>query len=302
MNDPYHRSYSALGIRPGSDWDEIRGAYRSLVKKWHPDRFQQDSKNRKIAEEKTMEITRAYKTLAVYYRAHGSTPSNPPSPTSFAGPLEATMPSEHAGRSATTDNTPANIGQTDNPAPILAEATWWKPLFTLPISALLLYIWIWLPDEPADRNHDTGALSKSAVQAANQPAVGNKVASRPADRVFTLGTKLGEVYAIQGIPSKTEQGVWHYGKSRVYFVNGGVSHWDSHPENPLQASIDVDPIISEKSFFGLGSTKDEVRALQGGPWLQTEREWTYGSSRVFFNDEVVTGWEESSPNPLKTRK
>lgn len=301
MNDPYHRSYSALGIRPGSGWNEIRNAYRILVKKWHPDRFQQDSKNREIAEEKTREITRAYKTLADYYREHGSAPANPPSPaTPSAGPLETTMPFEHTGRTTTTDNTAASVTQTDVPAQIPAEAAWWKTLFTLPILALLLYLW--LLNEPADHNHNIGALPKGAVQAENQPAVGDNIAPHPADRFFTLGTKLGEVYAIQGIPSKTEQGVWHYGKSRVYFVNGSVSHWDSHPANPLRARIDVDPVISEKYYFGPGSTKDEVRALQGTPWSQTEREWTYGSSRVFFNGETVTGWEESPLNPLKIRK
>ena len=301
MNDPYLRSYSALGVRPGSSWNEIRDTYRNLVKKWHPDRFQQDSKNRRIAEEKTMEITRAYKILADYYREHGSTPANPPSPATASeeGPLETAMPSEYTGHATTADNTTAHV-QTDIPAPFPVEAAWWKTLFTLSIVALLLYLW--LPDEPADHNLDIGALPKSAAPDENQLAVGDKAAPHTADRFFTLGSILGEVYAIQGVPSKTEQEVWHYGKSRVYFVNGSVSRWDSHPDNPLQASLDVDSVTAKKYFFERGSTKDEVRALQGTPWRQTEREWAYGSSRVFFNGELVTGWEESSLNPLRIRR
>ncbi len=301
MKDPYLRSYSALGIRPGSDWNEIREAYRTLVNKWHPDRFQQDSKNRKIAEEKTMEITRAYKALSDYYREHGATPAKPPAPaTASAGPIEAAMPSGHMDRATNTDNTAANVAPTDSPAPIPIEAARWKTLFALSIIALLLYLWI--ADEAADQLLDLDASPKSGLQNMEQPAVGDKAAPHTADRFFTLGSKLGEVYAIQGVPSKTEHGVWHYGKSRVYFVNGGVSRWDSHPENPLQASLDVDPVIAKKDFFDRGSTKDEVRTLQGTPWRQTEREWAYGSSRIFFNGEIVTGWEESPLNPLKIRK
>jgi hypothetical protein len=113
---------------------------------------------------------------------------------------------------------------------------------------------------------------------------------------------LGEVYTIQGIPSKTEGEVWHYGKSRVYFVNGSVSRWDNHPDNPLRASMNVDPVTTGKVFIQRGSTKNEVRAIQGTPWHQTEREWAYGSSRIYFSGDVVTGWDDSIRNPLKIRK
>ena len=78
--------------------------------------------------------------------------------------------------------------------------------------------------------------------------------------------------------------------------------WESNPDNPLHASLDIDPVITKKTFTERGSTRDEVRALQGTPWRQTEREWTYGSSRIFFSSDVVTGCEESSLNPLKVRK
>jgi hypothetical protein len=299
MNEPHARSYTVLGLEPGSSWDEIRDTYRTLIKEWHPDRFQQDTKKHRIAEEKTREITRAYKILADYYRKHGSTPTNPVS-TASARPPEVTMPPEHMGRATTAVNVSASDAHADHPVPIPVAAARWKTFFILLAIAPLLYLW--LPDDPADRDLDTSALPKRTEQDEARPVVGGKAASHPADRFFTLGSKLGAVYAIQGVPSKTELGVWHYGKSRVYFVNGGVSHWDSHPDNPLQASLDIDPGITKKAFIERGSTKDEVRALQGTPWRQTEREWAYGSSRIFFSGDVVTGWEESPLNPLKIQK
>lgn len=300
MNEPYASSYATLGLKPGSNWKEIRAAYRALIKKWHPDRFQQDSNNHRIAEEKTREITRAYKTLADYHRKHGSTPTNPVSPpTASARTPETNMPSVHTGRATPPADAPASDAQAGNPSPIPIEATRWKTILMLSAVALLFYLW--LPD-PADRDRATGALPGNTVPDEARPAAGGKAASHPADRFFTLGSKLGEVYAIQGVPTKTEPGVWHYGKSRVTFVDGGVSRWDSHPDNPLQASLDIDPVITKKTFIERGSTKDEVRALHGTPWRQTEREWTYGSSRIFFSGDVVTGWEESTVNPLKLQR
>lgn len=293
MNEPYLHCYSALGLKPGSDWREIRDAYRALIKTWHPDRFQQDGKNRKVAEEATMEITRAYKVLADYYREHGTTPPYP-----AASPAPSASASAHRNRATNPVDVPASDAHVDHPVPKPVESARWKTFFVLSAIALLLYLWL-----PEQGSHDRSerASPEHATPDANPPATGGTVATRPADRLFTVGTKLGEVYAIQGVPTKTAQDVWHYGKSRVYFVDGSVSRWDSHPENPLHASFDA-PAVARQVYIKRGSTKDEVRALQGTPWRQTEREWTYGSSRIFFSGNVVTGWEESSVNPLKIQR
>ena len=301
MNEPYTRSYSALGLKPGSSWDEVRDAYRTLITKWHPDRFQQDSQNRKLAEEESMEITRAYKILADYYRKHGSTPTDPsPAPASAARNPETARPPEPIYRPAPAVEVPESATHAEPAASTPIAASRGKIFFVLPAIAMLLYLWF--TEESVVRGPDIQTAPKSTVQDGAQPVLGSKAASYPADQFFTLGSKLGAVYEIQGVPSKTEQGIWHYGKSRVYFINGSVSHWDSHPENPLQASLVIDPVDPKKAFIVRGSTKDEVRALQGTPWRQTESEWTYGSSRIFFSGDLVTGWEESTVNPLKVQR
>lgn len=292
MNESFAHSYSTLGLKPGSSWNEIRSRYRSLIKKWHPDRFQQDGKKHRLAEEKTREITRAYKTLADYYRKHGSTPTHPvPVPV----PAAATRSPETAA------SVPASTAQAGPSPHTPVEATGGLTFFILTVIAVLLALWWW--EDPVDHQGiNTQPLPNNASQEVARPAAGDNTTSHPADQFFTLGSKLGEVYAIQGVPSKTEQGVWYYGKSRVYFVDGSVSRWDSHPDNPLRASLDIDPVVTKKTFIQRGSTKDDVRALHGTPWRQTEREWTYGSSRIFFSGDVVTGWEESTLNPLKLQR
>lgn len=54
--------YKVLGIKEGASYDEIKRAYRELVKKYHPDRYW-DNPLSDLAEEKMREINEAYETL-----------------------------------------------------------------------------------------------------------------------------------------------------------------------------------------------------------------------------------------------
>lgn len=58
MNNPYE----VLGIKEGASEDEIKKAYRDLVKKYHPDQYQ-DNPLSKLAEEKLREVNEAYDYL-----------------------------------------------------------------------------------------------------------------------------------------------------------------------------------------------------------------------------------------------
>lgn len=58
MNNPYE----VLGIREGASEDEIKRAYREMVKKYHPDQYQ-DNPLSKLAEEKLREVNEAYDYL-----------------------------------------------------------------------------------------------------------------------------------------------------------------------------------------------------------------------------------------------
>lgn len=54
--------YEVLGIREGASEEEIKAAYRELVKKYHPDRYQ-DNPLSDLAEEKLREVNEAYDYL-----------------------------------------------------------------------------------------------------------------------------------------------------------------------------------------------------------------------------------------------
>jgi len=300
MDEQFTRSYSILDLQPGASWDELRSAYRSLVKTWHPDRFQLDSERRR-AEEKTKEITRAYKTLADYYRKHGQTPADGAAPQSEA---ERSAAARAADDQAVEIPDKVDMCAGKNAYHPTSDAPRhpfsWKTLTALITAALLIYLW--LLDGPSENTLNSDAFPGSPTLEVPEARSIGSFASQSATQFFTHDTTIGDVYSIQGIPSKIEKGIWHYGKSKVYFIDGRVSRWESHPDNPLKASLDVEPIIRSNEIFTRGSTKAEVMTLQGRPWRQTEHEWAYGSSRIFFTGGLVTGWEESPLYPLKTSR
>lgn len=58
MDNPY----KVLGIKEGASQEEIKAAYREQVKKYHPDRYQENPLQ-DLAEEKLREINEAYEYL-----------------------------------------------------------------------------------------------------------------------------------------------------------------------------------------------------------------------------------------------
>lgn len=58
MNDPY----SVLGITPEATDEEVKQAYRTLARKYHPDNYQ-DNPLADLAEEKMKEINEAYEAI-----------------------------------------------------------------------------------------------------------------------------------------------------------------------------------------------------------------------------------------------
>ena len=121
-------------------------------------------------------------------------------------------------------------------------------------------------------------------------------------KYFTYGSTVGDVYAVQGTPSNTSDGVWRYGKSKVYFSRGKVTHWEDDPTSPLKASADIMLERAPATAFGVGSTKAEVRALQGKPLMEWSNVWEYGTSKVYFDGDRVSGWYDSPLNPLRIHK
>lgn len=67
--------YEVLGISPGASQEEIKSAYRKLVKQYHPDQFS-DNPLQNLAQEKLAEINEAYNMLSNGNNNNGSYSNN----------------------------------------------------------------------------------------------------------------------------------------------------------------------------------------------------------------------------------
>ena len=62
------------------------------------------------------------------------------------------------------------------------------------------------------------------------------------------------------------------------------------------------PVSPSLGYFTVGSTKDEVLAVQGTPDSFTDTRWEYGSlSWVRFENGLVTDWNNTDYDKLKAR-
>ena len=143
-----------------------------------------------------------------------------------------------------------------------------------------------------------GFVSWFAGPDAGPPPLIFSASGKPA---FTLGSTKGDVERIQGQPTTRSGSTWNYGNSRVYFRNDRVVGWHVAPGHGLRVRLRPSAPTANLGYFRIGSTKDEVAAVQGTPGLLRDDLWQYGASRVLFRDNRVIGWSNPSAYPLKVR-
>ncbi len=299
MTNKYINNYNTLGIQPGADWKELRDAYKNLVKTWHPDRFQQDANRKKIAEERTKEINKSYKELAEYYKKHGALPIDNEIPLPRHNVVTQNKP-EPSRKSATPSKNTASPAHAEPPVKEKSPRISGMAIMIGLVGAAYI-AWNLTATQPpaqAPQREETRLQMLNNMDLRNG-SEGNSIASK--ERFFTYGTSLGEVIAIQGVPTRTENDVWYYGKSKIYFSGGSVIRWEENPNYPLNAEIRMEPSQPKANFFAAGSTKAEVMAVQGAPERDAGNVWDYGMSRVYFEKDRVAKWYESPLNPLKVR-
>jgi hypothetical protein len=103
--------YTILGIAPDADPTQAKRAYKSRVKRWHPDRFPDGSAAQSDAEERLKQINIAYARVKAHLASVG--------PATAAAP---SAPFRPAGRPSRPD--PA-------PGPTKPSRSWVDHLFTM---------------------------------------------------------------------------------------------------------------------------------------------------------------------------
>jgi DnaJ-domain-containing protein 1 len=61
--DPLAKYYANLEISVGSDRETIKAAWKTQIKKYHPDLHDSDPKKKQVAEELTRQLNQAYRIL-----------------------------------------------------------------------------------------------------------------------------------------------------------------------------------------------------------------------------------------------
>jgi DnaJ-domain-containing protein 1 len=65
--------FAALGVPFGAELDGARGArsaYKALLQKYHPDRFEGDPEKQGLANDVTQRLNAAYRRIEAHYRRH----------------------------------------------------------------------------------------------------------------------------------------------------------------------------------------------------------------------------------------
>ena len=260
-----------FGLTRAATQTEIKDAYRTLAKVWHPDRFPGDEDLRVKAEEKLKEINSAYQLLTTTEAGYASSEAS----RSASRPEESQQATAAAPGRATYQR--PRTSQYDAPF-ATKRHTSQKRLAAIAV-AILIAIGTWTyfrygriasPVDDAPRQ----AIAKSAVPPGDIDRSGQKKKpspaqatndSRPAEKTggqtranakksemaslvvypdedpqvpyFTVGSTKNDVVRVQGTPSSLTGNVFRYGLSEVYFKDGRVESWHIDPSSPLKARM-----------------------------------------------------------------
>jgi curved DNA-binding protein CbpA len=280
--------YRTLGLSPGASRDAIRNAYRDLVKVWHPDRFPNDPRLQEKAQETLKEINLAYETLrsgrasseaARDARTGGVAASR--DPWSASRPSEGPRQSAREWRRAAAARAAQRGRASSRSRSALVWAIW---IFAIACGLGLAAFHPWSAG---------GSRADGALGWVSRLRLGSHDRGLPE-------TNPGESAADSGartIPPPVSapspaQAPMSEGAARASSPSDAGGHVARTSENAAVAAPGV---------FTIGSTKDEVLAIEGRPSQSTNDEWHYDHAVVYFAHGRVTRWMSTTSRPLHAR-
>jgi len=107
---------------------------------------------------------------------------------------------------------------------------------------------------------------------------------------ITLGSKEQEVLLVQGTPTRVDGDKWYYGFAELVFKNGRVAEYDNYFGTLKMRILPSSPFGPEqpaRDFFTIGSSPNEVLAVQGTPTSIGGNRWSFNFAFVFFRNGKV---------------
>ena len=297
--------FRLLGLKPGSKPSEVRQAYRTLVKKWHPDRPPYETlRDPGACREKVQGNRRG---IQAHCQELGKN-STLREIHSTRKPLEHCSSRTAVPRRKLARPLSFGAGPESLSGPFSGERSSCLPCLLTATVFILTQIPSFLPDKADDTETHGPQVAKNPA-ADKSPGIQEPSEARirrhlsilcpPPHRFrplpsFSLNRRRRALFSpwglllpkcadIQGDPSRVQGQTWTYGLSEVQFRNGRVCRFDNF-DGSLR--VRMQPQISEDreipANITIGSSEDEVLLVHGTPTRVEDNRWFYGFAELVF--------------------
>lgn len=276
---PQCAAHLLLGVGIYATENEIKAAYRLLVKVWHPDRFPGDPKLKEAAEAKLKEINTAYvfltspaaKRIPVQRPTQDFAGDAPPAPPSAATETGKTMPTK----------IPSWI-----PSFRLRPAIKFLSRVGLLAVVILLGRYLWIAFDFED---SVGDEASEVYKSGKQNLLNGLEAPK---RRF-----------LDAVERDLQRFEWFRSSSESLPQPAPIT-----ADNQQQKKTHATPPPSQaapkaiRPYVTIGSTRDEILVQQGTPTASSEDKLVYGKSELYLKDNAVIGWRiDPVASPIRVK-
>lgn len=274
----YKNALKLLGVRSSASQKELQIAYRKCANLWHPDRFQQSSKEQRAASERRMrDINKAYELLLKYHSQHGHLPG-------YEAPVQAEQDIVHRRENDPVNRTEHEAFKKDTAHADKNTVRPRKSASKSKLSAVILilvvgYYIFYMPISDNQESVPTDTNNQSTQQL---PGSNKDIASNDQNSVADTQQGTTDSESVD-----TQQYLFSHKEKSAF----DRSAFETKPE--------ADKIL--ESFFTYGDPPGKVYEVQGVPSKIDGDIWYYGKSEVHFSKGRVTLWLVIPPDELKVK-
>ena len=150
------RCYQMLDLEPGCNWAELQSAYRQLVQKWRPERYESRPGQHHIAAQRILELNEAFEKLSRHYSVYGHLPGES-APVQHPQSTEAATQRRRSHRTARPLPTTPAAGRTSRGVLAIALLVLGYALYLALTGKLQV-----LQPGPLDHIHEPGTTHRNA--------------------------------------------------------------------------------------------------------------------------------------------
>lgn len=296
--DEMKNSFEILGLKPGASPEEIKQAYRDLVRVWHPDRYAHDPRLQDKVQEKLKEINEAFEKIRKYQ-------------SSYSKESQEGQRRGYQAEQKSHDESSQGQQKSKESKPAERSSSFFKNLWIYLVPFLILfivYVWDYSKTKPTKTGATTTALHKEE--------------RKPQDAAHPHATEHSEKFAqgkafnllFDNSNEKTGESIWTH-----MFVPANIDKWKifkdkntglvsqyifyDYEENGKNKYILITstiptskgPILTSKGYI----FPDSDKLLSGFVFVQENNNWLLELRHdyITFNSEFITGYEDYDGPP-----